>query len=198
MDTVGKNRPPLLGNLETRAPQGAARPLSKDLVSLPATRGLLEDKTFHEAIDQSLVEPVPYFCQFWNEQSARLMAQNSSLQVVPDLSPSSNIWEDREGRKELEEDKWRLEKKEEGEEEEEELEEEEEEEEDIKEEEEMGKEELEAEDVMGEKEEKLTWTGIEPALQPVSQESQKWQWQQQLKVIMKEEQERNEKEAISR
>ncbi|XP_023385489.1 cilia- and flagella-associated protein 65 [Pteropus vampyrus] len=161
-------------------------------------RGLLEDKTFHEAIDQSLVEPVPYFCQFWNEQSARLMAQNSSLQVVPDLSPSSNIWEDREGRKELEEDKWRLEKKEEGEEEEEELEEEEEEEEDIKEEEEMGKEELEAEDVMGEKEEKLTWTGIEPALQPVSQESQKWQWQQQLKVIMKEEQERNEKEAISR
>ncbi|ELK17194.1 Coiled-coil domain-containing protein 108 [Pteropus alecto] len=161
-------------------------------------RGLLEDKTFHEAIDQSLVEPVPYFCQFWNEQSARLMAQNSSLQVVPDLSPSSNIWEDREGRKELEEDKWRLEKKEEGEEEEEELEEEEEEEEDIKEEEEMGKEELEVEDVMGEKEEKLTWTGIEPALQPVSQESQKWQWQQQLKVIMKEEQERNEKEAISR
>lgn len=161
-------------------------------------RGLLEDKTFLEAIDQSLVEPVPYFCQFWNEQSARSMAQDSSLQVVPDLSPFSNSWEDRRGGREREEDKWRLEKKEEGEEEEEELEEEEEEEEEIKEEEEMGQEELEVEDVMEEKEEKLTWTEIEPTLQPMSQESQKWRWQQQLKIIMKEEEKRNEKEAISR
>ena len=51
---------------------------------------------------------------------------------------------------------------------------------------------------MEEKEEKLTWTEIEPTLQPMSQESQKWRWQQQLKIIMKEEEKRNEKEAISR
>ncbi|KAM5267433.1 cilia- and flagella-associated protein 65 isoform 1-T1 [Hipposideros larvatus] len=150
-------------------------------------RGLLEDKTFHEAMDQSLVEQTPYFCQFWNEQSARFMAQNSSLHIVPDLSPSSNSWEDREG-EEQEEDTWRLGEKEGGEEEE--LEEDEEE---MKEEEDMGKEEME-EGVMKEKKEKLTWSETEPT----SQEFLQWRWQQQLKVMAKEEQEQDQKEAISR
>nr|XP_019597442.1 PREDICTED: cilia- and flagella-associated protein 65 [Rhinolophus sinicus] len=158
-------------------------------------RGLLEDKTFHEAVDQSLVEQMPYFCQFWSEQSARFMAQSSSLHIMPGLSPSSSSWGDREG-KEQEEDKWTLGEKEGGDEEkkgkeEEELEGEEEE---MKEEEEMGKEKLEEEAVTEEKEEKLTWAGTEPG----SQESLKWQWQQQLKVMVKEEQEQDQKEAISR
>lgn len=146
-------------------------------------------------MDQSLVEQVPYFCQFWNEQSARFMAQSSRLHIVPGLSPSSSSWEDREG-EEQEEDKWTLGEKEGGDEEkkgneEEELEGEEEE---MKEEEEMGKEKLEEEEVTEEKEEKLTWAGTEPG----SQESLKWQWQQQLKVMVKEEQEQDQKEAISR
>nr|XP_036872459.1 cilia- and flagella-associated protein 65 isoform X2 [Manis javanica] len=154
-------------------------------------RGLLEDKIFHEAVDQSLVEQMPYFCQFWNEQSAKVMVQNNSLHLVPAMSPSSNSSEDSKD-KEQEEDKRRLGKKdsgeeeENGEEEEEELEEEEEEEEEM-EEEGTGKEELE------EKGEKVAWAGA-----AASQESLKWQWQQQLKVTTKEKQEQDEKEAISR
>lgn len=169
--------------------------------SLPY-RGLLEDKIFHEAVDQSLVEKMPYFSQFWNEQSARFVAQNNTLHLAPVLSPSSSSWEASKG-KEPEEDKLRLgkkvgeeEEKSEEEEEEEELEEEEEEEEEM-EEEETGKGELEEEELEG-KEEKVPWMGIEPMLQPASQESLKWQWQQQLKVIVKEEQEQDEKETISR
>uniref|UniRef100_A0A8C7CAS4 Cilia and flagella associated protein 65 n=1 Tax=Neovison vison TaxID=452646 RepID=A0A8C7CAS4_NEOVI len=157
-------------------------------------RGLLEDKIFHEAVDQSLVEKIPYFCQFWNEQSAKITAQSNTLQLAPVLSPSSSSWEASRD-KESEEDKLRRDKKvgeeeEESEEEEEELEEEEEE----IEEEETGKGEQEE----GAKEEKLSWTETEPTLQPTSQESLKWQWQQQLKVMVKEEQEQDEKEAISR
>ncbi|XP_014640990.1 PREDICTED: coiled-coil domain-containing protein 108 [Ceratotherium simum simum] len=166
-------------------------------------RGLLEDKIFHEAVDQNLVEQIPYFCQFWSEQSARFMAQNSSLHLVPVLSPSSKSWEDSKS-KEQEEDKLRLGKKEageeeeKGEEEEEELEEEEEEEEEMEEEEETGKEELEEEELEEKEAELLAWVGTEPMLQPTSQESLKWRWQQQLKVILKEEQEQDEKEATSR
>ncbi|XP_022355528.1 cilia- and flagella-associated protein 65 [Enhydra lutris kenyoni] len=160
-------------------------------------RGLLEDKIFHEAVDQSLVEKMPYFCQFWNEQSAKITAQSNTLQLAPVLSPSSSSWEASRD-KESEEDKLRWDKKvgeeeEKSAEEEEELEEEEEEEEEI-EEEETGKGELEE----GAKEEKLSWTETEPTLQPTSQESLKWRWQQQLKVMVKEEQEQDEKETISR
>lgn len=140
------------------------------------------------------MEKIPYFCQFWNEQSAKITAQSNTLQLAPVLSPSSSSWEASRD-KESEEDKLRRDKKvgeeeEESEEEEEELEEEEEE----IEEEETGKGEQEE----GAKEEKLSWTETEPTLQPTSQESLKWQWQQQLKVMVKEEQEQDEKEAISR
>lgn len=143
---------------------------------------------------------MPYFCQFWNEQSAKFTAQSNTLHLAPVLSPSSSGWEAGRDR-ELEEDKLRLEKKEgeeeeESEEEEEELEEEEEEEEEMG-EEEIGKGDLEAEE-LGEKEEKLPWTGTEPTLQPTSQESLQWRWQQQLKGMMKEEQEQDEKETTSR
>uniref|UniRef100_A0A673TA59 Cilia and flagella associated protein 65 n=1 Tax=Suricata suricatta TaxID=37032 RepID=A0A673TA59_SURSU len=141
-------------------------------------RGLLEDKIFHEAVNQSLVEKIPYFCQFWSEQSAKFKAQNNSLHLVPVLSPSSSKEEEEET----------------SEEEEEELEEEEEEEEDVEEVEETINGGLEVEEV--EKEEKLPL--IEPTQPGMSQESLKWRWEQQLKVIMKEEQEQDEKEAISR
>ncbi|XP_054405827.1 cilia- and flagella-associated protein 65 isoform X1 [Pongo abelii] len=170
-------------------------------------RGLLEDKNFHEAVDQSLVEQVPYFRQFWNEQSTKFMDQKNSLYFMPILPVPSSSWEDGKG-KQLKEDRPEhypgLEKKEEGEEEEkceeeeEELEEEEEEEEET-EEEELGKEEIEEkEEERDEKEEKVSWAGIGPTPQPESQESMQWQWQQQLKVMVKEEQEQEEKEAIRR
>ncbi|XP_031308056.1 cilia- and flagella-associated protein 65 [Camelus dromedarius] len=165
-------------------------------------RGLLEDKIFHEAVDQNLVEQMPYFCQFWNEQSATFMVQNSNLHLAPDLSQSSSSSEDSKDKEE--EDKLALRKREGGEEEEtdeeeeEELEEEEEEEleEEIEGEEEMGKEELEEEKVE-EKGEKSPWMEIKPTPQPTSQESLKWQWQQRLKALVKEKQEQDEKEAIS-
>ncbi|XP_049744169.1 cilia- and flagella-associated protein 65 isoform X2 [Elephas maximus indicus] len=170
-------------------------------------RGLLEDENFHEAVNQSLVEQVPYFSQFWNEQSAKFMAKKSSLHLVPVLSPPPKIREEGKGKEEEEEFKPTLRKRQSGEEEEqeeeeEEQEEEEEEEEEMEEEEteeegEMGKEEAEEEE-MEEKEEKPAWLGMEPVMQTRSQESLQWQWQQQLKVMMKEEQERDEKEAISR
>ncbi|KAF6113167.1 cilia and flagella associated protein 65 [Phyllostomus discolor] len=186
-------------------------------------RGLLEDKTFHEAVGQSLVEQIPYFCQFWNERSARPTALSRSLHIAPDLFLSFDSWEGR-GDKEQQEDRRRLRRQEgeeeieRGEEEEEEVEEEEEEEEEVKEEEETveeeeeeeeakeeeeaGKEELEEkeeeEEDMEERKEKLVWTRIESMQQSLPQESLNWRWQQQLKVIMKEEQEKDEKEAISR
>ncbi|XP_032492501.1 cilia- and flagella-associated protein 65 [Phocoena sinus] len=131
-------------------------------------RGLLEDKIFHEAVDRNLVEQMPYFCQFWNEQSARFTAQNGSLHLAPATSQSSSSSEVSEDKEEAE-DKRRLRKKEEA-----------------------GEEDLE------EEEEKLPWTEPKPTLQPTSQESLKWQWQQQLKVSLKEKQEQDEKEAISR
>uniref|UniRef100_A0A8D0U5J0 Cilia and flagella associated protein 65 n=1 Tax=Sus scrofa TaxID=9823 RepID=A0A8D0U5J0_PIG len=181
--------------------------------SLPP-RGLLEDKIFHEAVDQNLVEQMPYFCQFWNEQSAKFTVQKSNLHLMPDPSLSSNSSEDSRD-KEKEEGKRRLRKKEGGEEEKDEEEEEEEEqeeeeeeeeeeemEEETEEEEETGKEKLEEEEVeekeVEEKEEKLPWMDIKPEPQPTSHESLKWQWQQQLKVLVKERQEQDEKEAISR
>uniref|UniRef100_G1RCR5 Cilia and flagella associated protein 65 n=1 Tax=Nomascus leucogenys TaxID=61853 RepID=G1RCR5_NOMLE len=170
-------------------------------------RGLLEDKNFHEAVDQSLVEQVPYFRQFWNEQSTKFMDQKNSLYLMPVLPVPSSSWEDGKG-KQLKEDrpehypglgkKEEGEEEEKGEEEEEELKEEEEEEEET-EEEELGEEEIEEkEEERDEKEEKVSWAAIGPTPQPESQESMQWQWQQQLKVMVKEEQEQDEKEAIRR
>ncbi|VTJ61632.1 Hypothetical predicted protein [Marmota monax] len=187
-------------------------------------RGMLEDKNFHKAVDQILVEQVPYFCQFWNEQSARFMVQKSNLYLVPNLSPPSSTCEeekskeqekDRQGLGEEdqwglgEEDKWGLgeedesglgkkeggEEEEKSKEEEEELEEEEEEEE--TEEEELGKEEIEEEEIEG-KETSETWKEIEPTVQPEFQTSLQWQWRPDLKTLVKEEQEHENKEAIGR
>ena len=204
MATVVKNHPS--GNPETRVPRRGLQDLSVRTSSSSSSappRGLLEDKLFHEAVGQHLVEQMPYFGQFWNEQSARFVAHNSSLHMVPALSQSSKSSEFSKEKEEEEEDKRRLgskeqeEEEEKEEEEEEELEEEEEEEEETEEEEEMGEEELreqEGED----KGEKLPWTEVKPTLQPTSQESLKWQWQQQMKALLKERQEQDEKEAISR
>ncbi|XP_037379967.1 cilia- and flagella-associated protein 65 [Talpa occidentalis] len=158
-------------------------------------RGLLEDKNFHEAVDQSLVEQqMPYFCQFWNEESVRFKAQSSKLQLGPVQPPS---WDSCASRKDKEDPlQWggrEREEEEESEEEEELLEEEEEEEETEEDEEEEEEEEGEG---RREKEEKLTWAEIEPKRLPKSQESLKWQ--QQLKVMAKEEQEQDEKEAARR
>ncbi|XP_008823962.1 cilia- and flagella-associated protein 65 isoform X2 [Nannospalax galili] len=194
---------------EGRTPSFEGKPLDKEapvskqkkqlLVDCLTTiiRGLLEDKNFHQAVDQSLVEQVPYFCQFWNEQSARFMAQKSSLYLMPILS-LPNFCEDEKG-KELGEDKCSLEQKAEGnkeeDKEEEEEEEEAEEEEEESKEEELGKEEMEEEI---EKEVRLTWSEIKAAQLSGSQQSLQWQWQQDLKIMMKEEQENDEKEAIGR
>ncbi|MBZ3880635.1 Coiled-coil domain-containing protein 108, partial [Sciurus carolinensis] len=156
-------------------------------------RGMLEDKNFHKAVDQILVEQVPYFCQFWNEQSARCTVQKSNLHLRPVLSPPSSSWEEKS--KEQKEENQGLGKKEgeeeeKSKEEEEELEEEEEEEEI---EEELGKEEIEEEEIVG-KETSGTWKGTEPE----SQISLRWQWRQDLKALVKEEQEHDNKEAIGR
>ncbi|XP_071475534.1 cilia- and flagella-associated protein 65 [Marmota flaviventris] len=175
-------------------------------------RGMLEDKNFHKAVDQILVEQVPYFCQFWNEQSARFMVQKSNLYLVPNLSPPSSTCEeekskeqekDRQGLGEEdqrglgEEDERGLGKKEGGEEEEKSKEEEEELEEEEEEEEELGKEEIEEEEIEG-KETSETWKEIEPTVQPEFQTSLQWQWRPDLKTLVKEEQEHENKEAIGR
>ena len=74
-----------MGNRETKVAL-ARSPFIRFHLSFLLPRGLLEDKNFHNAVDQNLVEQVPYFCQFWNEQSARFLAQKSSLNLVPILS----------------------------------------------------------------------------------------------------------------
>ncbi|XP_040609232.1 cilia- and flagella-associated protein 65 isoform X3 [Mesocricetus auratus] len=161
-------------------------------------RGLLEDKNFLDAVGQSLEEQVPYFCQFWNEESAKFLNQKSSLYLMPILSLPSSCYEEGKGN-EQEEDKYNLGKKARGVEDEDEEEEEEEakeEEEEEREEEELSREEMEEETDKGVK---LTWSEIKGTAQPSgSQQSLQWHWQQDLKMIMKEEQEKDEKEAIGR
>lgn len=147
------------------------------------------------------MEQVPYFCQFWNEQSARFLANKSSLFLMPILSLPSSCYENGKG-KEQREDKCSSgkdaeeEEDEDEEEEEEEESEEEEEEEEEQEEEELSKEEMEEETDKGVK---LTWSEIKATSQPTgSQQSLQWHWQQDLKMMIKEEQENDEKEAIGR
>ncbi|XP_023366136.1 cilia- and flagella-associated protein 65 [Otolemur garnettii] len=169
-------------------------------------RGLLEDKNFHEAVDQSLVEQVPYFCQFWNEQSAKIPGHVNSLHLMLTPSSPTSSWEEEKSQQQTDtpvEGSPRLGKKEgeeeeeKDEEEEEESEEEEEEEEETEGEEELGKE-IEKEE-REEREDKVAWLESEPTLPLESKESsQHWQLQQQLKAMVKEEQERDEKEAIRR
>ncbi|KAG3275271.1 hypothetical protein H1C71_020822, partial [Ictidomys tridecemlineatus] len=84
--------------------RGLQGPSLKPISSSLPPRGMLEDKNFHKAVDQILVEKVPYFCQFWNEQSARFMVQKSNLYLVPNLSPPSSTCEE-EKSKEQEKDR---------------------------------------------------------------------------------------------
>lgn len=150
-------------------------------------RGLLEDKNFQAAVNQSLVEQVPYFCQFWNEQSARFLAHKSSLYLMPVLSLPSSCYENGKGKVQGK-DKCSSGKDAE--------EEEDEDEEEEREEEERSKEEMEEETDKGVK---LAWSEIKAAAQPTgSQQSLQGQWQQDLKMMIKEEQDNDEKEAIGR
>ncbi|XP_023578883.1 cilia- and flagella-associated protein 65 isoform X2 [Octodon degus] len=189
-------------------PNSEGNPVSKQKKQLlvdcltAIIRGLLEDKNFHEAVDQNLVEQVPYFCQFWNEQPAKFMAQNS-LYLLPTLPSSSSGHR----KSEEQEDKHRSRKQDRGKEEKGEKEEGEleglNEEEESEEEEELSMEEEEEEEeekVTERKDRKMTGSGTEPAsqTQPSSQQSQQWQWQQDLTVMEEEEQRKDEKEAIGR
>lgn len=175
-----------LGNREAKVGL-AISPFIRFHLSFFLPRGLLEDKNFHDAVDQNLVEQVPYFCQFWNEQSARSLAQKSSLYLVPILSLPSSY----EGGKNKEQEDDLFGKMARGQEDDEDEEEEEAEEE----EEEI--EELSKEEEYIEKDAKLTWSGIK-ATEPSSRQSMQWQWQQNLKTIIKEEAENDEKEAVGR
>ncbi|XP_004617232.2 cilia- and flagella-associated protein 65 [Sorex araneus] len=157
-------------------------------------RGLLEDKTFQDAIDRGLEEQVPYFSQFWDEDLIRFRAQRSSSRQISRAHRGSTGGggggQDREDQS--------LEQKEAGEEErareEEETTEEEEEEEEEEEKEEAGE-----EDILGEKEEKLAWPEMLPSMGPEFLRSLKWEWQRkELQVALKEEKELREKEAIRR
>ncbi|KAM6178404.1 cilia- and flagella-associated protein 65 [Rhynchocyon petersi] len=152
-------------------------------------RGLLEDKNFHEAVKQNVAEQVPYFCQFWSEQSARVMTSKSSRHLAPILSPPPKVWQERKGNEwEGLQPPWRKKQVREEEESEEEM------------EEEMSGEETEEgeEEEEMEKEEMLAWVGLEPTVQSKSQDSLRGRWRQQLKIMIREEQEQDEKEAISR
>uniref|UniRef100_A0A8C3S3X0 Coiled-coil domain containing 108 n=1 Tax=Chelydra serpentina TaxID=8475 RepID=A0A8C3S3X0_CHESE len=52
-------------------------------------RGLLEDTQFHQAVSRSMVEPVPYFHQFWAAGSAKHQGRKWSPGGSPRASPSS-------------------------------------------------------------------------------------------------------------
>lgn len=193
--TVGRDFPS--GCPKAKAPRSLQGPSSRPISSSLPARGLLEDKNFHDAVNQSLVDQVPYFCQFRNKESARFTAQNT-LYLLPTLPLPSSGLEARKG-EEQEKDMQGLGKQESGkdtgEKKEGELkglrEEESEEEEELSEEEE-GEEEA-AEEKGG----KRTWPGTKSASKhwPSSPQSQPWQWQQDLKV---EEQQQDEKEATGR
>ncbi|XP_069872977.1 cilia- and flagella-associated protein 65 isoform X3 [Dipodomys merriami] len=183
---------------EEEAVDEEVEPVSKHMKQLltdcltSIIRGLLEDKNFQEAVDQNLVEEVPYFCQFWSEQSAQTMAPYGSLYLMPVTSMTSdNKAVEKKEREEEEEEEEEQEEKEEEEEEEE-----EEEMEEMEEDYEFEKLEMEEEETEG-KEVKLTWMGVEPMLQH-SQQSLQWQWSKNLRHMKKEEQEHDEKEAIGR
>ncbi|XP_075789053.1 cilia- and flagella-associated protein 65 isoform X3 [Pelodiscus sinensis] len=53
-------------------------------VLMAVLRGLLEDSQFQQAMSQSLAEPVPYFHQFWSEESAPLGGSRQSPGGSPD------------------------------------------------------------------------------------------------------------------
>ncbi|XP_074047437.1 cilia- and flagella-associated protein 65 isoform X2 [Macrotis lagotis] len=76
-------------------------------------RDLLEDRKFHEDVENALVEPIPYFSQFWSEESTQMLNQKCSLGHVSDVSTSyereeenANQDEIKEERGEEEEESW--------------------------------------------------------------------------------------------
>ncbi|XP_048341402.1 LOW QUALITY PROTEIN: cilia- and flagella-associated protein 65 [Sphaerodactylus townsendi] len=60
-------------------------------------KGLLEETQFHSAVMRSIAEPIPYFCQFWSEESAKLLDKKQSPGTSP-TPPSSEVnAKDRQG-----------------------------------------------------------------------------------------------------
>ncbi|XP_077176848.1 cilia- and flagella-associated protein 65 isoform X2 [Paroedura picta] len=53
-------------------------------------KGLLEETQFHEAVVRSIAEPIPYFCQFWSEESAKLHGKKQSSGTSP-TTPSPEV-----------------------------------------------------------------------------------------------------------
>ncbi|XP_062972842.1 cilia- and flagella-associated protein 65 [Elgaria multicarinata webbii] len=66
--------------------------LLTDLLST-VIKGLLEESQFQEAVIRSLVEPTPYFCQFWSEESAKQKHSpgGTSSTPSPELSTKGRI-----------------------------------------------------------------------------------------------------------
>ncbi|XP_067426153.1 cilia- and flagella-associated protein 65 [Emydura macquarii macquarii] len=69
-------------------------------------RGLLEDTQFHQAVSRSLAEPMPYFHQFWSEESAKLQGRKQRLGSSSRVFPSPGACaKDKPGEEEEEERK---------------------------------------------------------------------------------------------
>uniref|UniRef100_G3WNH5 Cilia and flagella associated protein 65 n=1 Tax=Sarcophilus harrisii TaxID=9305 RepID=G3WNH5_SARHA len=62
-----------------------AKRIVTDILTI-VIRSLLEDRKFHEDVENALVEPIPYFSQFWSEESSRMPKKKSSLDRVSDNS----------------------------------------------------------------------------------------------------------------
>uniref|UniRef100_A0A4X2JWM6 Cilia and flagella associated protein 65 n=1 Tax=Vombatus ursinus TaxID=29139 RepID=A0A4X2JWM6_VOMUR len=75
------------GEPEQRPFSRQAKQMVTDILTI-VIRGLLEDRKFHEDVENTLVEPIPYFSQFWSEESARMLSQKYSLGHVSDNSTS--------------------------------------------------------------------------------------------------------------
>ncbi|XP_053117944.1 cilia- and flagella-associated protein 65 isoform X2 [Hemicordylus capensis] len=69
-------------------------------------KGLLVETQFQEAVIRSLEEPIPYFCQFWSKESAKLHGKKQSpggispTSCSPEFSPKEKIDEENTGEKE--------------------------------------------------------------------------------------------------
>ncbi|XP_044294405.1 cilia- and flagella-associated protein 65 [Varanus komodoensis] len=72
--------------------------LVTDLLST-VIKGLLEESQFQEAVIRKLAEPIPYFCQFWSEESAKQKQSpgGTFTTTSPELSTRTE-GEDSEGR----------------------------------------------------------------------------------------------------
>ncbi|XP_074451787.1 cilia- and flagella-associated protein 65 isoform X3 [Larus michahellis] len=65
-------------------------------------RGLLESTQFHDVVRRSLDEPIPYFSQFWCEESAELQDGREWSTVPSRVSASQDLYPEKDGeRKEM-------------------------------------------------------------------------------------------------